>query len=86
MQREHKQYFSQVVVPYKFRPSLTLLEPKYSYPAWAYASGGYVIRAGVHIHNVYMTYCTSKSGIWRDISWVVSYFHEPKASANTAYE
>ena len=35
---------------------------------------------------IYIAYYTSKSGIWRDISRVVSYFHEPKASANTAYE
>ena len=31
-------------------------------------------------------YYTSKSGIWLVISRVASYFHEPKASANTAYE
>ena len=38
------------------------------------------------IFLVYIAYYTSKSGIWRDISRVASYFHEPKASANTAYE
>ena len=36
--------------------------------------------------RIYIAYYTSKSGIWRDISRVASYFHEPKASANTAYE
>ena len=35
---------------------------------------------------MYIAYYTSKSGIWLVISRVVSYFHEPKASANTAYE
>ena len=35
---------------------------------------------------IYMTYYTRKSGIWLVISRVASYFHEPKASANTAYE
>ena len=39
----------------------------------------------VHVH-VYIAYYTSKSGIWLVISRVASYFHEPKASANTAYE
>ena len=34
----------------------------------------------------YIAYYTSKSGIWLVISRVASYFHEPKASANTAYE
>ena len=38
------------------------------------------------IAYIYIAYYTSKSGIWRDISRVASYFHEPKASANTAYE
>ena len=33
-----------------------------------------------------IAYYTSKSGIWLVISWVASYFHEQKASANTAYE
>ena len=33
-----------------------------------------------------VAYYTSKSGIWLVISRVASYFHEPKASANTAYE
>ena len=36
--------------------------------------------------QIYIAYYTSKSGIWRDISRVASYFHEPKASATTAYE
>ena len=36
--------------------------------------------------DIYIAYYTSKSGIWLVISLVVSYFHEPKASANTAYE
>ena len=36
--------------------------------------------------DIYITYYTSKSGIWLVTSRVVSYFHEPKASANTAYE
>ena len=39
---------------------------------------------GRYVINI--AYYTSKSGIWRDISRVASYFHEPKASANTAYE
>ena len=33
------------------------------------------------VYTVYKTYCTSKSGIWRAISRVAAYFHEPKASA-----
>ena len=33
-----------------------------------------------------IAYYTSKSGIWLVILRVASYFHEPKASANTAYE
>ena len=33
-----------------------------------------------------IAYYTSISGIWLVISRVVSYFHEPKASAKTAYE
>ena len=36
------------------------------------------------IYNI--AYYMSKSGIWLVISRVASYFHEPKASANTAYE
>ena len=40
----------------------------------------------IYIYYVYMTYYTSKSGIWLVISRVASYFHKPKASANTAYE
>ena len=36
--------------------------------------------------GIYIAYYTSKSGIWLVISRVASYFHEPKASANTAYE
>ena len=36
--------------------------------------------------DIYIAYCTSKSGIWLVISRVASYFHEPEASANTAYE
>ena len=35
---------------------------------------------------IYIAYYTSKSGIWLVISRVASYFHEPKASANIAYE
>ena len=38
------------------------------------------------IFLVYIAYYMSKNGIWRDISRVASYFNEPKASANTAYE
>ena len=38
------------------------------------------------IADIYIAYYTSKSGIWLVISRVASYFHEPKASANTAYE
>ena len=38
------------------------------------------------IINIYIAYYTSKSGIWLVISRVASYFHEPEASANTAYE
>ena len=44
---------------------------------------GKVIGHGVHI---YIAYYTSKNGIRLVISRVASYFHEPKASANTAYE
>ena len=36
--------------------------------------------------RIYIAYYTSKSGIWLVISRVAPYFHEPKASANTAYE
>ena len=36
--------------------------------------------------DIYIAYYTSKSGICLVISRVASYFHEPKASANTAYE
>ena len=35
---------------------------------------------------IYIAYYMSKSGIWLVISRVASYFHEPKASANTAYK
>ena len=35
---------------------------------------------------IYIAYYTSKSGIWLVISRVASYFHELKASTNTAYE
>ena len=35
---------------------------------------------------IYIFYYTSKGGLWLVISRVASYFHEPKASANTAYE
>ena len=38
-----------------------------------------------HIYS-YIAYYTSKSGIWLVISRVASHFHEPKESANTAYE
>ena len=37
-------------------------------------------------YNKYIADYTSKSGIWLVISRVSSYFHEPKASVNTAYE
>ena len=37
-------------------------------------------------YRINIAYYTSKSGIWLVISRVASYFHEPKASANTAYE
>ena len=37
-------------------------------------------------HFPSISYFTSKSGIWLVISRVASYFHEPEASANTAYE
>ena len=36
--------------------------------------------------DIYIAYYTSKTGIWLVIARVASYFHEPKASANTAYE
>ena len=36
--------------------------------------------------DIYIAYYTSKSGIWLVISRVALYFHEPKVSANTAYE
>ena len=36
--------------------------------------------------DIYIVYYTSRSGIWLVILRVASYFHEPKASANTAYE
>ena len=39
---------------------------------------------GRYVINI--AYYTSKSGIWLVISRVASYFHEPEASANTAYE
>ena len=39
-----------------------------------------------YTHIIYIAYYTSKSGIWLVISRVASYFHEPKVSANTAYE
>ena len=35
---------------------------------------------------IYIAYYTSKSGIWLVISRVVSYFYEPEANANIAYE
>ena len=35
----------------------------------------YVLNIYIYI---YKTYCTSKSGIWRVISRVASYFNEPK--------
>ena len=38
------------------------------------------------LRDIYIAYYTSKSGIWLVISRVASYFHEPEASANTAYE
>ena len=37
------------------------------------------------IYMYIIAYYTSKSGIWLVISRVALYFHEPKASANTAY-
>ena len=40
---------------------------------------------GIRTEHI-ISYFTSKSGIWLVISRVVSYFHEPEASANTAYE
>ena len=46
---------------------------------------GKVIGRGVRILYI-ISYFTSKSGIWLVISRVASYFHEPEASANTAYE
>ena len=45
-----------------------------------------ITREGDILCPPYITYYTSKSGIWLVISRVASYFHEPKASANTAYE
>ena len=36
--------------------------------------------------EINIAYYTSKSEIWLVISRVASYFHEPKASANTVYE
>ena len=44
------------------------------------------IHSKLPLEQVYIAYYTSKSGIWLVISRVASYFHEPKASANTAYE
>ena len=38
------------------------------------------------LSDIYIAYYKSKSGIWLVISRVASYFHEPKASANIAYE
>ena len=35
----------------------------------------------LRIADIYIAYYMSKSGIWLVISGVVSYFHEPKASA-----
>ena len=45
-------------------------------------------RMGIRNRRTYniISYFTSKSGIWLVISRVTSYFHEPGASANTAYE
>ena len=40
----------------------------------------------IEISRDIISYFTSKSGIWLVISRVESYFHEPEASANTAYE
>ena len=37
-------------------------------------------------YRINIAYYTSKSGIWLVILRVASYFHEPEASANTAYE
>ena len=49
---------------------------------------GKVTDVGIYIMYmyIYIAYYTSKSGIWLVISRVASYFHEPKASANIAYE
>ena len=40
----------------------------------------------VSLVYINIAYYTSKSGIWLVVSRVASYFHEPEASANTAYE
>ena len=37
-------------------------------------------------YRINIAYYMSMSGIWLVISRVASYFHEPKVSANTAYE
>ena len=52
-----------------------------SLPAHASEQGNVI--GSVHI---YIAYYMSKSGIWLVISRVEYYNHEPKASANTAYE
>ena len=53
-----------------------------SLPARASEQGNVIGLVSMYI----ISYFTSKSGIWLVISRVVSYFHEPEASANTAYE
>ena len=50
--------------------------------SWNISSYSTLTRVISHIKS----YFTSKSGIWLVISRVASYFHEPEASANTAYE
>ena len=44
------------------------------------------VQSRFRVIYIIIAYYTSKSGIWLVISRVASYFHEPKASANTAYE
>ena len=46
----------------------------------------YTYREILMKYRINTAYYMSKSGIWLVISRVVSYFHEPKASANTAYK
>ena len=49
-------------------------------------NSSYAVNLTYETYRHTISYFTSKSGIWLVISRVASYFHEPEASANTAYE